>query len=141
MDKTTVDLLELSDSQKTEFLDNTRAYLKQQVEEKNYYSSISLSSLEKENIGLGFNLNVKGERKMSSLKNTIEKIRNLEDEKKSLLLEIDELKKMSEARATALECEVNALQDKVKSLRILTLGPEPSVDQRQKNGKNKTFQV
>ena len=78
---------------------------------------------------------------IASLKTTIEKIRNLEDEKKSLLLEIDELKKMSEARATALECEVNALQDKVKSLRILTLGPEPSVDQRQKNRKNKTFQV
>ena len=132
MAKTTVDLLELSDSQKTDFLDNTRAYLKQQVEEKNYYSSISLSSLEKENIGLGFNLNVKGEHKMSSLKTTIEKIRNLEDEKKSLLLEIDELKKMSEARATALECEVNALRDEVKSLKILMTGIEPRADRRLK---------
>ena len=45
MAKTTVDLLELSDSQKTEFLESARAYLKQQVEEKSYYSSISLSSL------------------------------------------------------------------------------------------------
>ena len=46
---------------------------------------------------------------IASLKSTIEKIRNLEEEKKSLLLEIEELKKMSEAKATALECEVNAL--------------------------------
>ena len=46
---------------------------------------------------------------IARLKSTIEKIRNLEEEKKSLLLEIEELKKMSEAKATALECEVNAL--------------------------------
>ena len=46
---------------------------------------------------------------IARLQSTIEKIRNLEEEKKSLLLEIEELKKMSEAKATALECEVNAL--------------------------------
>ena len=69
---------------------------------------------------------------MSSLKNTIEKIKNLETEKRNLLLEIDELKKMSEAKATALECEVNALRDEVKSLKILMTGLEPRADRRLK---------
>jgi uncharacterized protein (UPF0335 family) len=78
---------------------------------------------------------------IDSLKNSIEKIRSLEEEKKSLLLEIEELKKMSEAKATALECEVNALQGKVKSLRTRTLGSEISVEHRQKKCENKTFQV
>ena len=129
---TTVDLLELSDSQKTEFLESARAYLKQQVKEKSYYSSISLSSLEKDNMGLEFNLTVKGKNEMSTLKSTIEKIRNLEEEKKSLLLEIEELKKMSEAKATALECEVNALRDEVKSLKTLMTGLEPKADRFKK---------
>ena len=69
---------------------------------------------------------------MSSLKNTIEKIRNLEDEKKSLLLEIEGLNKMADARAGALESEVGALRDEVKSLKILINGSEPSVDQGRK---------
>jgi hypothetical protein len=69
---------------------------------------------------------------IASVKNTIEKIRNLEDEKKSLLLEIEELKKMSEAKATALECEVNALRDEIKSLKILMTGLEPRADRRLK---------
>ena len=63
MDKTTVDLLKLSDSQKTEFLESTRVYLKQQVEEKSYHRSISLSSLEKDNMGLEFNLTSRGNMK------------------------------------------------------------------------------
>jgi hypothetical protein len=132
MAKTTVDLLELSDSQKTEFLGSARTYLKQQVEEKRYYSSISLSSLEKDNMGLEFNLTVKGKNEMSTFKSTIEKIRSLEEEKKSLLLEIEELKKMSEAKATALECEVNALRDEVKSLKTLMTGSEPKPDRFKK---------
>ena len=67
-----------------------------------------------------------------SLKNTIEKIRNLEDEKKSLLLELEGLNKMADARAVALESEVGALRDEVKSLKILINGAEPSVDQGRK---------
>ena len=62
---------------------------------------------------------------MSGLKNTIEKIKNLEAEKKNLLLEIEELKKMADAKATALESKVNALRDEVKSLKILMNGSEP----------------
>ena len=63
MEKITVDLLELSDSQKTEFLEHVRAYLQQRVEEERYYRSISLSSLEKDNMGLKFNLAARGNRK------------------------------------------------------------------------------
>ena len=56
---------------------------------------------------------------MSSLKDTIEKIKNLETEKKNLLLEIEELKKMADAKATALENEVASLREEAKSLKIL----------------------
>jgi len=68
---------------------------------------------------------------MISLKNTIEKIKGLETEKKSLILEIEELKKNADAKATALESEVNALRDEVRSLRILMEGSEPTVYKRQ----------
>jgi CHASE3 domain sensor protein len=64
---------------------------------------------------------------MSVLKDTIEKLRNLEAEKKSLLLEIDELKKTADTKVTALESEVNALRDEVKSIKILMRGLEPNV--------------
>lgn len=54
-----------------------------------------------------------------SLKNTIEKIRVLEAEKNSLLAEIENLKKLADARANSLESEVGALRDEVKSLKQL----------------------
>jgi len=63
---------------------------------------------------------------MSSFKDTIEKIKNLETEKKSLLVEIEELKKMADAKAIALESEVGALRDEVKSIKILIGGSEPN---------------
>jgi hypothetical protein len=59
---------------------------------------------------------------MSSLKNTIEKIKILEAEKKNLLAEIEGLKKIADAKAVALETEVGTLRDEVKS---------PSSDDRQ----------
>jgi hypothetical protein len=62
-----------------------------------------------------------------SLKVTIEKIKNLETEKKNLLMEIETLKKMADARAATLESEVGVLRDEVKSLKILVSGPEPPV--------------
>ena len=62
---------------------------------------------------------------MSSFKDTVEKIRALEAEKKNLLLEIEELKKMANAKATALENEINSLRDEAKSLRVLVRGEEP----------------
>ncbi len=66
---------------------------------------------------------------MSSLKNTIEKIKNLEAEKNNLLLEIERLNKMADAKAIALESEVGVLRDEVKSLKILINEAEPSADQ------------
>jgi len=73
-----------------------------------------------------------GKLKMSSLKATVEKIKSLEDEKKSLLLEIEELKKMADAKATALESEVGALRDEIRSLKMLMSGPEPNSDRKLK---------
>jgi hypothetical protein len=124
MDKTTVDLRAFSDSQKTEFLEHVRAFLQQRVEEERYYRSFSLSNLEKDNMELNFNLTAMGQHEMSSLKNTIERLENLKAEEKNLLFEIDELKKMADAKATALESEINALRDEVKLLKILMNGSE-----------------
>ena len=56
---------------------------------------------------------------LSALKNTIERIRVLEAERKTLLLEIDELRKKADAKALVLEKEVTSLRDEVKSLRVL----------------------
>ena len=78
-------------------------------------------------------LAVEGKLKMSSLKDTVEKIKSLEDEKKNLLVEIDELKKMADTRATALESEVSALREEIKSLRIMmNVPPGPSADRKPK---------
>lgn len=62
---------------------------------------------------------------MSSLKSTIEKIRSLENERKNILLEIEELRKMADSKAKALESEVSMLREEVKSLRVLLNGGEP----------------
>ncbi|MGD6808007.1 MAG: hypothetical protein ACQCN4_13740 [Candidatus Bathyarchaeia archaeon] len=63
---------------------------------------------------------------MSSLKSTIDKIKALEAEKKNLILEIEELKKLADARANMLETEVGALRDDVKSLKLLIGSSEHS---------------
>jgi hypothetical protein len=64
---------------------------------------------------------------VSTLKGTIEKIKTLEAEKKNLMLEIDGLKKIADAKAVTLENEVGALRDEVKSLKVLINGAEPNV--------------
>ena len=56
---------------------------------------------------------------MSSVKDTVEKLGSLEAEKKNLLLEIEELKRIAEAKAAALESELATLRDEVKTLRTL----------------------
>jgi regulator of replication initiation timing len=65
---------------------------------------------------------------MSSFKNVIEKIRSLETERKNILLEIEELKKMADSKAKALENEVSMLREEVKSLRVLLSGEEPEFE-------------
>jgi uncharacterized protein YlxW (UPF0749 family) len=72
---------------------------------------------------------------MSSFKSTVEKIRALEVERKNLLLEIEELKRMADAKAKALESEINMLRDEVKSLRILLSGEELETELGQKKKK------
>jgi uncharacterized protein (UPF0335 family) len=72
---------------------------------------------------------------MSSFKNTVEKIRALEAERRNLLLEIEELKKMADAKSKALESEINMLRDEVKSLRTLLSGEERETELEQKKKK------
>jgi uncharacterized coiled-coil DUF342 family protein len=65
---------------------------------------------------------------INNFKNVVEKIRSLETERKNLLLEIEELKKMADSKAKALESEVSMLREEVKSLRVLLGGePEPEI--------------
>jgi uncharacterized protein (UPF0335 family) len=72
---------------------------------------------------------------MSSFKSTVEKIKALEAERKNLLLEIEELKRMADAKAKALESEISMLRDEVKSLRTLLSGEELEADSGQKKKK------
>lgn len=54
---------------------------------------------------------------MKTLKNLREKIKTLESERANLMLEIEKLRKMAEDRANALETEVDMLREEVSSLR------------------------
>ena len=65
---------------------------------------------------------------VSSFKSTIERIKALETERRNLLIEIEELKKMADAKAKALESEINMLRDEVKSLRALLSGEDMEAD-------------
>jgi regulator of replication initiation timing len=62
---------------------------------------------------------------MSNFKNIIEKITTLETERKNLMLEIEELRKMADSKAKALESEITMLREEVKSLRVLLGAEEP----------------
>lgn len=69
---------------------------------------------------------------MSSLQITIEKIKKLEAEKKELTEEIDELKKLADAKAAALENEIASLREEASALKTLVgqaqAAATPSVD-------------
>lgn len=54
---------------------------------------------------------------MSSLKSTVEKLKNLEAEKLSLLAEIEDLKRLAEAKSDTLESEIAALREEINSLK------------------------
>jgi uncharacterized protein YlxW (UPF0749 family) len=56
---------------------------------------------------------------MQTLKNLREKIKTLETERANLMIEIDNLKKVAESRASALESEISMLREEVNSLRDL----------------------
>ena len=56
---------------------------------------------------------------MPSLKDLGEKIKVLETERSNLMIEIEKLKEMAEAKVSALVGEVNMLRQEVKSLREL----------------------
>ncbi len=72
---------------------------------------------------------------MNGIKNTVEQIRSLETERQNLLLEIEELKKMADAKARALESEISMLRDEVKELRLLLSGEDDITDEKHKKRK------
>jgi len=72
---------------------------------------------------------------VSSIKSTVERIRALEAERGNLMLEIEELKKMADAKAKASESEINMLRDEVKELRLLLSGEDDDADLNRKKRK------
>ena len=56
---------------------------------------------------------------MSSLKEKVTKIKNLESEKQRLLAEVKELNDLADAKANALEDDIASLRDDVQSLKTL----------------------
>jgi uncharacterized protein (UPF0335 family) len=72
---------------------------------------------------------------MSSVKSIIEKIKALEAERKNLLLEVEELKRMADAKAKTLENEISMLMEEVKSLRMLLEAEETKPEPEQKKKK------
>ena len=71
---------------------------------------------------------------MSGIKSTVEQIKALEPNGK-LMLEIEELKTMADAKAKALESEINMLRDEVKELRLLLSGENDEADLNRKKRK------
>jgi predicted nucleic acid-binding Zn-ribbon protein len=72
---------------------------------------------------------------MSSFKSVVDKLKGLETERRNLLLEIEELKKMADSKAKALENEVSMLREEVKSLRVLLGAGEPELQPEPKRKK------
>jgi septal ring factor EnvC (AmiA/AmiB activator) len=60
---------------------------------------------------------------MQTLKALREKIKTLETERASMMVEIEKLKKAAESRASVLECEIGQLREEIQSLKEL-LGSE-----------------
>ena len=61
---------------------------------------------------------IKGEL-MQTLRNLRDRIKTLETERANLMIEIDNLRRVAEARVSALDSEVAMLREEVKSLRDL----------------------
>ena len=76
-----------------------------------------------------------GVRVMNAFKSVVDKLKGLESERRNLLLEIEELKKMADSKAKALENEVSMLREEVKSLRVLLGAEEPELPPEPKRKK------
>jgi hypothetical protein len=71
---------------------------------------------------------------INSFKSVAERIRQLENDRRNLLLEMEELKKMADSKAKALESEVGMLREEVRSLRMILSPsePEPEAEPKKK---------
>ena len=65
-----------------------------------------------------------GSQCMSNTKDTVIKVRNLEEEKQNLLAQFEELKKLAEMKSMTLENEISAIKDQIESLKAV-MGQEP----------------
>jgi septal ring factor EnvC (AmiA/AmiB activator) len=67
----------------------------------------------------------RGENQMSSLKDTVERLKSLENEKQGLLAEIEDLKRIAEAKSNSLANEIAALKEEINSLKDIIEPQEP----------------
>ena len=67
----------------------------------------------------------RGKIQVSSLKNTVDKLKNLEAEKLNLLAEVEDLKKIAEAKSVALANDIAALREEINSLKSLMGAEKP----------------
>jgi hypothetical protein len=82
----------------------------------------------------------KGTVEMSS-KSTIERIRNLEEEKLSLIAEVENLKRIADARANSLANEIAALRAEIKSLSALIGEEKPLLPSNNESIKEKNLVI
>ncbi len=75
---------------------------------------------------------------MSNLKDTVDRIRNLETEKLSLLAEIEDLKKMADVKTNSLLNEISALREDLRSLKVL-MGQEKQAPPIEEHPKEKNM--
>ena len=63
-----------------------------------------------------------------NLKSSIDKLENLEAEKQSLLSEVENLKKIVDAKANTLANEIATLREEINALKTIVDPPQPSVE-------------
>ena len=64
---------------------------------------------------------------MSSLKSTVDKLKNLEVQKQSLLAEVEELKRIAEAKSNVLANDIANLKEEINSLKALMEAEKPQL--------------
>jgi hypothetical protein len=62
---------------------------------------------------------------MSNTRDTVIKVKSLEEEKQNLLAQFEELKKLADIRSKSLENEISAIKDQIESLKAI-MGQEQS---------------
>jgi len=75
---------------------------------------------------------------MSSLKDTVDRLKSLEVEKLSLIAQVDDLRRLADAKADGLAIEINALKEELNQL-MAVVGEEKHIMTPAETLKEKNF--